>query len=125
MPQKPFESSRGSAKSAISVTRRSLVKAGLGATAAGFLLRETTLPAWAEDYPALGTFPAGTSGSSIFIGGVMPLTGPYSSSGKDMQLGFELAIEHLNNGSRVTDANSDPEKGQGCAWQEDQISGRR
>ena len=33
----------------------------------------------------------------------MPLTGPYSDSGKDMQRGLELAVEHLNQGSRVTE----------------------
>ena len=95
------------------LSRRGLMKAGLGATAAGLLLRSTTLPALAKEYPALGTFPAGTSGSSVFVGGVMPLTGPYSSSGKDMQLGFELAVEHLNNGSRVTEQIPSLKKGNG------------
>ena len=69
-----------------SLSRRSLMKAGIGATAAGFFLPYADFSAWAKDYPALGTFPAGTNGSTIFIGGVMPLTGPYSSSGKDMNL---------------------------------------
>jgi ABC-type branched-subunit amino acid transport system substrate-binding protein len=73
------------------------MKAGIGATVAGFFLPYRISSAWAKEYSALGTFPAGTNGSTIFIGGVMPLTGPYSSSGKDMQLGFELAIDHLNN----------------------------
>jgi branched-chain amino acid transport system substrate-binding protein len=89
------------------------MKAGFGATAAGFLLRDATLPVWAKDYPALGTFPSGTNSGGIFIGGVMPLTGPYSSSGKDMQLGFELAVDHLNNGSRITDQIPTLKKGSG------------
>jgi ABC-type branched-subunit amino acid transport system substrate-binding protein len=101
----------------MAVSRRTLMQAGLGVTAAGLLLRETALPAFAANYPALGTFPAGTTGSSIFIGGVMPLTGPYSSSGKDMQLGFELAVDHLNNGSRVTDAIPTLKKGKGVLGQ--------
>lgn len=89
----------------IGVSRRSLIKAGLGVTAAGFLMRNSAPAAWAaENHPALGTYPAGVGANSIFIGGVMPITGPYSSSGKDMQLGFELAVDHLNNGSRVTEA---------------------
>ncbi|HTV30546.1 MAG TPA: substrate-binding protein [Xanthobacteraceae bacterium] len=93
----------------LAVSRRTLMKAGFGATAAGFLLPSAGLlpcasvAAQAKDYPALGTFPAGVGASSVFVGGVMPLTGPYSASGKDMQLGFELAVEHLNNGSRVTE----------------------
>ncbi len=103
MPLMKSVSKLASAPSKLMVSRRSLMTAGFGATAAGILLRGGTLPAWAKDYPALGTFPAGVGAASVFVGGVMPLTGPYSSSGKDMQLGFELAVEHLNNGSRVTE----------------------
>jgi branched-chain amino acid transport system substrate-binding protein len=95
------------------VSRRSLIKTGLRASAAGLLLRNATLPVFAQDHPALGTYPAGTSGSSIFIGGVFPLTGPYSASGKDEQLGFQLAIDHLNNGSRITDQIPSLKKGGG------------
>ncbi|HEY2528022.1 MAG TPA: substrate-binding protein [Xanthobacteraceae bacterium] len=111
MPKQPIDRNGKVAKVGIPVSRRSLVKAGLGATAAGFLLPKTTV--WAKDYPALGTFPAGADSSSVFVGGVMPLTGPYSASGKDMQLGFELAIEHLNNGSRVTEQIPTLKKGNG------------
>jgi branched-chain amino acid transport system substrate-binding protein len=64
----------------LSVSRRGLIKAGFGVTAVGFLLGDSPLSALAKSYPALGTFPAGSSGGSIFIGGVMPLTGPYSAS---------------------------------------------
>jgi branched-chain amino acid transport system substrate-binding protein len=95
------------------LSRRSLVKAGLGVTAAGLFLPKVTLSAFAEDHPALGSYPAGTSGSSIFVGGICPITGPYSASGKDMQLGFQLAIDHLNNGSRITDAMPSLKKGGG------------
>jgi branched-chain amino acid transport system substrate-binding protein len=87
----------------ISLTRRSLIRAGIGASVAGVLPPFGISAAWAKDYPALGTFPDATKGSSIFIGCLTPLTGPYSASGKDMQLGFELAVEHLNKGSRVTE----------------------
>jgi branched-chain amino acid transport system substrate-binding protein len=91
------------ATSKLVVSRRTFMKAGLGATAAGFLLRNGASQAFAKEYPALGAFPAGVGQKTVFVGGVMPLTGPYSASGKDMQLGFELAVEHLNNGSRVTE----------------------
>jgi len=102
MPRLPCDRQRASAKSADAVSRRSLMQGSLGAAAAGFLLRDAG-SARAADYPPLGTFPAGASGSTVFVGGLMPLTGPYSSSGKDMQLGFELAVDHLNRGSRVTE----------------------
>jgi ABC-type branched-subunit amino acid transport system substrate-binding protein len=113
MPQTPSDRNKNAAKTGLSLSRRRLMKAGLGATAAGLLLPKTMLPAWAEDHPALGTYPAGTSGSSVFVGGVFPLTGPYSSSGKDEQLGFQLAIDHLNNGSRVTEQIPSLKKGGG------------
>jgi len=96
------------------LSRRSLMKAGLGASASGLLLGGAAVPALAQkSYPALGTFPAGSSGSGIFIGLITPLTGPYSSSGKDMQLGFEMAVEHLNNGSPITAAIATLKKGKG------------
>ena len=110
MPQRTFSHNQSAD---ISLSRRSLLKAGIGASVAGFLLPQGTSPAWAKDYPALGTFPAGANLKSIFIGGVMPLTGPYSSSGKDMRLGFELAIDHLNNGSRLTQEIPTLKKGNG------------
>jgi ABC-type branched-subunit amino acid transport system substrate-binding protein len=113
MSNKSSKNGDRSATAGLPVSRRGLMKAGLGVTAAGLLLPKTTLPAFAKDYPALGTYPAGTTGSSVFVGGVMPLTGPYSSSGKDMQLGFELAVEHLNNGSRVTAQIPSLKKGKG------------
>ena len=55
---------------------------------------------WAQQksYPALSTFPAGVAGETAFIGVTVPLTGPYSSEGKDQQYGNELALEHLNRG---------------------------
>jgi len=96
-----------------SLSRRTLVKAGLGAGAAGLLLPKISLPAFAQDKPALGTYPAGASGNTIFVGGVFPLTGPYSASGKDEQFGFELAIDHLNNGSRLTAQIPTLKKGNG------------
>ena len=114
MPHKSATPNRSSAKATLSLSRRNLMKAGLGATASGVLLRGATFPALAQkSYPPLGTFPAGVGAKSIFIGGVMPLTGPYSASGKDMQLGFELAIDHLNNGSRVAEQIPTLRKGNG------------
>jgi branched-chain amino acid transport system substrate-binding protein len=85
------------------LSRRTMIKAGLGAGAAGLLLPNGALPALAQQ-KTLGTFPAGVASSNVFVGAICPLTGPYSASGKDMQRGFELAVDHLNNGSAVTEA---------------------
>ena len=111
-----------SAKADRPVSRRGLMKAGLGASAAGLLLRDGYAAGLrARSIRRSEPIRPAPRGSSVFVGGVMPLTGPYSVSGKDMQLGFELAVDHLNNGSRVTDANPDPEKGRRLARQEDRI----
>ncbi|MBZ9799393.1 substrate-binding protein [Mesorhizobium sp. ES1-4] len=59
------------------------------------------LPAQAADHPALGTYPEGSSGDSVFVGIAVPRTGTYAAQGEDEIKGYELAIEHLNNGSEL------------------------
>ncbi len=81
-------------------TRRGLVLSTAAAAGLG-LLPGAARQAHAQSYPALGNFPAGTQGSSVFVGVSVPLTGAYSAEGKDQQLGFELAFEHLNSGRLV------------------------
>ena len=94
-------------------TRRRVLRAGLGVGAAGLLAPFAGNVAWARSYPELGTFPAGVKASSVFVGFITPLTGPYASSGEDMKHGFELAVEHLNNGSPITEAVPSLRKGHG------------
>lgn len=77
--------------------RRALLRgtAGVGgALAAGALAPHAALAAPAP----LGTYPAGSSGSSVFVGLSTPLTGTYAAAGTDERKGFELAIAHLNAG---------------------------
>ena len=54
----------GKSATAARLSRRGLMQAGLGVSAAGLLLRGGTLPAFAAEHPALGTYPAGTTGSA-------------------------------------------------------------
>lgn len=78
-----------------STSRRRLLQAGAGlAGAAAF---GAVRPARAADAP-VGTWPAGTEGSSVFVGLTVPRTGPYQLQGEDLLKGFELALEHLNAG---------------------------
>jgi ABC-type branched-subunit amino acid transport system substrate-binding protein len=84
-------------------SRRPFVQLGLGATATGFLLKNKAAWAASEKHPTLGTFPAGIQNNNVFVGGVMPLTGPYSNSGEDMKDGFDVAVKHINEGRRVTE----------------------
>jgi ABC-type branched-subunit amino acid transport system substrate-binding protein len=74
-------------------TRRTLLKAG-AAIGAMPLLKVSR--GFAEE--SIGNFPAGVSGPSVFVGLTIPLTGPYSADGDDLQKGYKLAIKHLNSG---------------------------
>ena len=88
-------------------SRRSALKAGaalLGAAALPTGLLRHALAA--ESYPALGTYPEGSSGDSVFIGIAAPRTGTYAVPGEDEIKGCELAIEHLNAGDPLIRAIS-------------------
>jgi len=78
-------------------TRRTVLKTGAG------LLAATTLPgvARAEDHPAIGTWPEGSAGSSVFIGITVPRTGTYALQGEDELKGYMLAVEHINSGNEL------------------------
>jgi branched-chain amino acid transport system substrate-binding protein len=94
-------------------TRRGLLKAGLSSGAAGLLTPIAAPRVWAKTYPSMGNYPAGVQGKSVFAAGLFPLTGPYAAMGHDEQRGFELVVEHLNNGSKVTEAVPSLKKGGG------------
>jgi ABC-type branched-subunit amino acid transport system substrate-binding protein len=69
---------------------------------AGGLGAAALLPAFARAAnPPIGTWPAGTEGSSVFVGLCTPLTGTYAAAGTDERKGFELAVEHLNAGNEL------------------------
>jgi ABC-type branched-subunit amino acid transport system substrate-binding protein len=79
-------------------TRRTALKAG-AALLGGAMLPWGARPARAADaYPAIGTFPAGTAGDTVFVGITLPRTGTYAIPGEDLLKGYQLAIEHLNSG---------------------------
>jgi ABC-type branched-subunit amino acid transport system substrate-binding protein len=75
--------------------------AGL-ALSSGFVGRSV----WAKDEPPIGTWPAGSSGSSVFIGITVPRTGTYAVQGEDELKGYQLAVEHINSGHPLIKAIS-------------------
>ncbi len=79
--------------------RRNLLRGGLGL--AGALTTGALLPGAASAAEALGTYPAGTEGPSVFVGLCTPLTGTYAAAGTDERKGFELAVAHLNEGHEL------------------------
>src|SRR5690349_7707390 len=82
----------------MNVSRRSLLQGGAGIIGGSLL---PAMPAFAEDKPAIGSYPAGVSGSSAFIGISVPRTGTYAVQGEDELKGYQLAIEHINSGHEL------------------------
>jgi branched-chain amino acid transport system substrate-binding protein len=87
------------------VSRRRLLRQA-AATGAGFGVLSAGVPgrfqfiaaAAAQDKPPIGTWPAGSEGGTINIGAAVPLTGAYAAQGEDELKGWQLAVEHINNG---------------------------
>src|SRR5665213_3144096 len=82
-----------------SVSRRTLLQAGAGLVGGAMLPATVIGPAFAEDKPAIGTWPAGSQGNTVFIGASVPRTGTYAVQGEDELKGYQLAIEHINEGN--------------------------
>src|ERR1700759_435521 len=82
------------------LSRRGLLQTAAGLAGRSMLPRLTPL-AFAEEKPAVGTWPAGSSGSSVFIGVAVPRTGTYAVQGEDELKGWELAVEHINGGNEL------------------------
>jgi ABC-type branched-subunit amino acid transport system substrate-binding protein len=87
-------------------SRRDFIRASLGV--AGGLALPTAFQsrAFAADQPPIGTWPAGSSGSSVFIGIAVPRTGTYAVQGEDELKGWQLAVEHINDGNPLIKAIS-------------------
>src|SRR5262252_8512288 len=82
------------------ICRRSLLQAGAG-LAGSALMPSMLRPAFAvgiSDQPPVGTWPAGQQGDTVYIGAAVPRTGTYSVQGEDELKGWQLAVEHINNG---------------------------
>jgi branched-chain amino acid transport system substrate-binding protein len=76
-------------------TRRSVLQTSSALGAALVLPRF----AFAADQPPIGTWPDGSSGSSVSIGAAVPRTGTYAAQGEDELKGIQLAVEHINEGN--------------------------
>src|SRR4051794_5925450 len=86
---------------AMRMSRRALLQGTAGLMGGTLLSGGMVLPVYAEDHPAIGTYPAGSSGSSVFIGASVPRTGTYAVQGEDELKGYQLAVEHINEGNEL------------------------
>ena len=91
--------------SPFSLTRRSVLMGTAAAGAAmvgGSMLAPGLIrSAQAAEMPPIGTWPAGSQGSSVFVGITVPRTGTYAAQGEDELKGVQLAIEHINSGDAL------------------------
>jgi branched-chain amino acid transport system substrate-binding protein len=84
-----------------SVSRRTLLWAGAGLAGSAVLPSTLTMPTFAvgiSDNPPIGTWPAGSEGDTVSVGAAVPRTGTYAVQGEDELKGWQLAVEHINNG---------------------------
>ena len=86
--------------------RRDFMRAGLGLAGGLALPFGLTTRAWAADQPPIGTWPDGSQGDSVFIGITVPRTGTYAVQGEDELKGYELCVEHINEGHPLIKAMS-------------------
>ena len=82
-------------------SRRDFIRTSLAAVGGMALPGFATRAMAAENHPPIGTWPAGTEGSSVFVGIAVPRTGTYAVQGEDELKGWQLAIEHLNSGDSL------------------------
>ena len=71
----------------------------LGAIVTGGAALGMPVIARAQNQPPIGTWPAGVSGNTVFVGISVPRTGTYAVPGEDELKGYLLAIEHINEGN--------------------------
>ena len=84
-------------KGAGGVSRRRVLQLGAGVTGATLIPGLGNIGwAYAQDKPAIGTWPAGSEGDTVYVGAAVPLTGAYAAAGADELKGWELAVEHIN-----------------------------
>jgi branched-chain amino acid transport system substrate-binding protein len=76
--------------------------AGLGALSVGAPASPNFVSAaFAAEQPPIGTWPAGSEGSTVTVGAAVPLTGSYADAGADELKGWQLAVEHINEGNEL------------------------
>lgn len=83
------------------VSRRSLLKTGAALSGAVLLPSSMSMPAFAVGETPIGTWPAGSQGDTVFIGASVPRTGTYAVQGEDELKGYQLAVEHINEGNEL------------------------
>jgi branched-chain amino acid transport system substrate-binding protein len=96
MSKKLFEQAMHS-----SLSRRALLYGGAGLIGGTMWSGGSIRPAMAVGQEPIGTWPAGSQGDTVFIGASVPRTGTYAVQGEDELKGYQLAVEHINEGNEL------------------------
>jgi len=75
-----------------------VVTAGLGGLSLAGITPPRLSRAFATEHPTIGTYPEGLAADSVNIGAAVPRTGTYAVQGEDELKGWQLAVEHINDG---------------------------
>ena len=85
----------------LALARRDVLRLGGAGLLAGVAGARAPRVAAAAEQAPVGTWPAGVAGDTAFIGVSLPRTGPYAVPGEDELKGYELVIEHVNDGNEL------------------------
>ena len=83
------------------LSRRRLLTTSAGVAAGALMpsvLPQAAFAVGVEDKTPIGTWPAGSQGDTVNLGAAVPRTGTYAVQGEDELKGWQLAVEHINNG---------------------------
>ena len=80
------------------VSRRTLLQAGAGLAGGVLLPGGLTMPVYAADKPPIGTWPEGSKATPSTSVSPRRAPAPYAVQGEDELKGWQLAVEHINEG---------------------------
>ena len=83
----------------LALARRDVLRLGGAGLLAGVGVARAPGVAGAAEQGPVGTWPEGVAGDTAFIGISVPRTGTYAVPGEDELKGYQLVIEHVNEGN--------------------------
>jgi branched-chain amino acid transport system substrate-binding protein len=96
-----YDSRHSPLSSLQALSRRRLLTTSAGVAAGAFMpsvLPDLAFAVGVDDKSPIGTWPEGSKGDTVNVAAAVPRTGTYAVQGEDELKGWQLAVEHINNG---------------------------